>query len=170
MAFAMLGPHPDAGCRGCAVGRQSGLQSELRAANEGIVLVLVTVVATAVISPLVFMTVAGRTARTHTSHYAVIVVPTTFWLTIMMGGWPFNRISLEPAGRRSSRADRRYVINVVFRLFFNYDFLQGAPVYLQSRLRGCQWRLGTGVLRHGARCHVPGALLRLVAASRTFRR
>ena len=38
------------------------------------------------------------------SHYVVIVVPTTFWLAIMMGGWPFNPESART--RRSSESPR----------------------------------------------------------------
>ena len=100
---------------------------------------LLTIVATAVISPLVFMTVGEGMAPPGPipSHYVIIVVPTTFWLAIMMGGWPFTKMSLESAGVGTPHADRgvrRDVCRVP--MFFNYDFLQGAPVYLQSAPRG----------------------------------
>ena len=71
---------------------------------------LVTVVATAVISPLVFMTV-GRAwhrpdpclALRRCRSYDILVDHHDGWLAVQPN-------QLEPAGRRSSRADRRYVI------------------------------------------------------------
>jgi len=98
-----------------------------------------TVVATAVISPVVFMTVGEGMAPPGPipSHYVIIVVPTTFWLCIMMGGWPFNRLSSNPLVSGLLTLLGAYVVTyVVFRIFFNYDFLQGAPVYLQSAPKG----------------------------------
>ena len=46
-----------------------------------------------------------------------------------VGGWPFNRISSNPQVVGVAAAHRRYVITyVVFRIFFNYDFMRGARV------------------------------------------
>ena len=56
------------------------------------------------------------------SHYAVIVVPTTFWLAIMMGGWPFTG-ELEPDRLWSAHAGRGVRRDV-----------RGVPGLLQLRL------------------------------------
>jgi hypothetical protein len=139
VAFVMLGLIPMQVVAVVLWGANPAFASGLRQPLKGIVLVLVTVVATAVISPLVFMTVGEGMSPPGPipSHYAVIVVPTTFWLTIMMGGWPFNRISSNPVVVGVAALIGAYVITyIVFRLFFNYDFLQAAPVYLQSAPTG----------------------------------
>jgi hypothetical protein len=64
-------------------------------------------------------------------------VPTTFWLAIMMGGWPFTRLTSNVLVSGLLVLVASYAITyIVFRVFFNYDFMQGAPVYLQSAPRG----------------------------------
>ena len=139
VAFVMLGLIPMQVVAVVLWGANPAFASGLRQPVKGIVLVLVTLVATAVISPLVFMTVGEGMAPPGPipSHYVVIVVPTTFWLAIMMGGWPFNRISSNPLVVGVAALIGAYVITyVVFRIFFNYDFMQGAPVYLQSAPKG----------------------------------
>ena len=87
--------------------------------------------------PLVFMTVEGMAPPDPPSHYAVIVVPTTFWLTIMMGGWPFNRISSNPLVVGVAALIGAYVITRRLSPLLQLRLLQGAPVYLQSAPKGC---------------------------------
>ena len=139
VAFVMLGLIPMQVVAVVLWNANPGFVSGLRQPVKGIVLVLVTLVATAIISPLIYMTVGEGSSPPGPipSHYVVIVVPTTFWLTIMMGGWPFNRISSNPLVAGVAALISAYVITyAVFRIFFNYDFLQGAPVYLQSAPKG----------------------------------
>ncbi|HEY6507307.1 MAG TPA: hypothetical protein VIY56_04790, partial [Vicinamibacterales bacterium] len=98
VAFVMLGLIPMQVMTVVLWGANPSFASNLRQPMKGIALIALTVVATAVISPVVFMTVGEGMAPPGPipSHYAIIVVPTTFWLCIMMGGWPFNRISSNP--------------------------------------------------------------------------
>ena len=71
------------------------------------------------------------------SQYAVIVVPTTFFMAIAFGGWPFTTLSRNMGVAGLLLLVVSYVLTyVLFRVFFNYDFLQGAPVYLQSAPQG----------------------------------
>ena len=71
------------------------------------------------------------------SHYVVVVVPTTFYLAIMFGGWPFTSVLKNPLVAGVAALVAAYAITYgVFRVFFNYDFLQGAPVYLASAPHG----------------------------------
>src|SRR4030095_13963789 len=95
VAFIMLGLIPMQVVAVVLWGANPPCASSLRQPVKGIVLVLVTVVATAVLSPLIVMTVGeGMTPPGPIpSHYVIIVVPTTFWLAIMMGGWPFTKVS-----------------------------------------------------------------------------
>ena len=139
VAFVMLGLIPMQVVAVVLWGANPSFASGLRQPMKGIVLVLVTIVATAVISPLIFLTVGEGMAPPGPipSHFVIIVVPTTFWLAIMMGGWPFTKISANPLVSGLVTLIAAYVVTyLVFRIFFNYDFLQGAPVYLQSAPRG----------------------------------
>ena len=71
------------------------------------------------------------------SQFAVIVVPTTFFLAIAFGGWPFTKLSRNMGVAGMLLLVASYVLTyALFRVFFNYDFLQDAPVYLQSAPHG----------------------------------
>jgi hypothetical protein len=71
------------------------------------------------------------------SHFAVVVVPTTFWLAIMMGGWPFTSVIKNPIVAGFAVVVAAYVLTYIeFRVFFDYEFMQGAPVYLASAPHG----------------------------------
>jgi hypothetical protein len=139
VSFAMLGLIPMQVVAVVLWGANPGFASGLRQPLKGVALVLLTVVATAVISPIVFMTVGEGLSPPGPipSHYVVIVVPTTFWLAIMMGGWPFNTMTSSSMVSGLAVLVASYVVTyIVFLIFFNYDFLQGAPVYLRSAPSG----------------------------------
>jgi len=100
---------------------------------RGLVLILVTVIASVVLSPLVLYTIGQGVSPPGPipSHFAIIVVPTTFWLCIMMGGWPFAGAVRNPVASGLAVLVAAYVVTAaVFFVFFNYDFLKGSPVYL----------------------------------------
>jgi hypothetical protein len=106
---------------------------------KGATLTLLTVVASAVLSPIVFATVGEGVSPPGPipSHYVIAVVPTTFWLAIMMGGWPFTSLIKNSVGAGLALLVAAYLVTyLVFCVFFNYDFLQGAPVYLGSAPQG----------------------------------
>jgi hypothetical protein len=57
-----------------------------------------------------------------------------FWMAIMMGGWPFSALIKNPIGVGVALMVACYAINYLFfRIFFNYDFLKGAPVYVPAQ-------------------------------------
>ena len=139
IAFVMLGLIPMQVVVAVLWGASPAFAGSMRQPIKGLVLVLVTVVATAVISPLLFSSVGEGVSPPGPipSHFAVIVVPTTFWLAIMMGGWPFTRLTSNTLIAGVLVLVASYVVTyVVFRVFFNYDFLQGAPVYLETAPKG----------------------------------
>ena len=71
------------------------------------------------------------------SQYAVVVVPTTFFLAIAFGGWPFNTLTTNRTVAGLLVLASAYAITfALFRAFFNYDFLKDAPVYLASAPQG----------------------------------
>jgi hypothetical protein len=120
-------------------GANPSFVAKLSQPPRGLVLLVVTLVAGAVIAPIVLRVVGEGMSPPGPipSHFAVIVVPTTFWLAIVWGGWPFNLFGREPLVAGITLLAAAYVITwVIFRVFFNYDFLQGAPVYLASAPQG----------------------------------
>ena len=57
-----------------------------------------------------------------------------FWLAIMWGGWPFTALIKNPLAAGFAVLVACYVINYIFfRIFFNYDFMKGAPVYVAAQ-------------------------------------
>src|SRR5688572_8465833 len=106
---------------------------------KGIALVLATVAAAIVATPIALQ-VAGEGITPPgpiPSHFAVIVVPTTFFLAIMFGGWPFSLLTKNRGAVALLALVASYALTYgILRLFFNYDFLQGAPVYLASAPSG----------------------------------
>ena len=168
VSFFMLGLIPMQVVAVVLWGGNPGFVKSLGQPAKGLVLVLVTVVVAAVTTPVAFAVVGESVSPPGPipSHFAVVVVPTTFWLAIMMGGWPFTSLIKNPIAAGLAVVVAAYVLTYVeFRVFFNYDFMQGAPVYLASAPHGhVQRRHGAGVSRHGAGGDVPGPVLRSVAA------
>lgn len=67
------------------------------------------------------------------SHWAIVCVPVMFWAAIMWGGWPFTKYIKNPLAVGIALVVAVYVVNfILFRIFFNYEFLSGAPVYVAS--------------------------------------
>ena len=102
---------------------------------RGVVLLLATIATAVIITPIVLRLVGEGVTPPGPipSHYAVIVVPTTFFLAIAFGGWPFTKLSRNGGVISLAVLLASYVITyAIFRIFFDYDFMQGAPVYLTS--------------------------------------
>jgi hypothetical protein len=67
------------------------------------------------------------------AHWVIVSVPVTFWAAIMFGGWPFTKLIRNPLAAGLTMLVACYVVNgILFRIFFNYEFMQGAPVYVAS--------------------------------------
>jgi hypothetical protein len=63
----------------------------------------------------------------------IVSVIITFWLAIMWGGWPFTAYIKSPIAAGLVLLVACYLINyLLFRIFFNYGFMEGAPVYKAS--------------------------------------
>ena len=66
--------------------------------------------------------------------FLIASVVIAFWLTIMLGGWPFTAFIKNPMAAGLTILVACYVINyILFRIFFNYDFMKGAPVYVAAQ-------------------------------------
>jgi hypothetical protein len=107
--------------------------------GRGAVLVSLTVAAAAVVSPLALRVVGEGVSPPGPipTHYFVIVVPTTFFLAIAFGGWPFTLVSPNRWVVASAALAASYVITyVLFRTLFDYEAFRGTPVYLASAPHG----------------------------------
>ena len=63
----------------------------------------------------------------------IISVLTTFWLVVMWGGWPFTKLIKNLVAAGVTMLVAAYAINYLFfRVFFNYSFMRGAPVYVPA--------------------------------------
>jgi hypothetical protein len=120
-------------------GANPSFVTKLSQPAKGLVLLVVTLLAAAVIAPIALRLVGEGVSPPGPipSHFAVIVVPTTFWLAIMWGGWPFKLFGRDPLWAGGMLLVAAYVLTwVIFRVFFNYGFMEGAPVYLASAPHG----------------------------------
>lgn len=106
---------------------------------RGLVLLSVNVATAAVLAVIVWLTVGEGVSPPGPipSQFAVIVVPTTFFMCIAFGGWPFTRLTRNMGVAGFMILVASYALTyALFRVFFNYEFLQGTPVYLQSAPHG----------------------------------
>ncbi len=102
---------------------------------KGILLTLMALVVGAVVAVVHFSTVGGG-INPPTPMLAMCIIASviiTFWLAIVWGGWPFHRLIKNPIGAGLALLAAAYLINyLLFRLLFDYGFMQGAPVYVPA--------------------------------------
>ena len=120
-------------------GANAPFAARLQQPAKGAALLFVTAVVAAVMTPLVWKVVGEGISPPGPipSQYAVVVVPTTFFLAIAFGGWPFTAVIRNRIAAGLLLLAVAYLITyALFRMFFNYEFLKDAPVYLQSAPHG----------------------------------
>lgn len=103
--------------------------------TKGILLTLLALVVGAVVAVAHFSTVGGRVNPPAPMLAMCIIcsVVVTFWLAIMWSGWPFTKLFSSPMAAGFAMLAASYLINyVLFRLLFDYGFMRGAPVYVES--------------------------------------
>jgi hypothetical protein len=106
---------------------------------RGAALVLITVAAALALSPVAVWFVGEGVSPPGPipTHYFVVVVPTTFFLAIAFGGWPFTLVAKHRWIVALLALAASYAITyALFRTLFNYDAMRGAPVYLASAPQG----------------------------------
>lgn len=63
----------------------------------------------------------------------IVSVIVMFWLAIMWGGWPFTAWLKGPVEAGFAMLLACYAVNLLlFKIFFNFEFMRGAPVYVES--------------------------------------
>jgi len=112
-----------------------GFSAKMAQPTKGIVLTLVCVVTAAVIVPI-YWQLAGAAVSPPAPMLmmsGIVSVVIMFWFAIMFGGWPWNLVVKNQVGSGILMLIACYVVNqLLFRVFFNYEFMAGAPVYVAS--------------------------------------
>lgn len=108
--------------------KQPGFAASRPQPVRGILLVLVTVAAGLIVGPVYFATVGGSIGppTPMLMHAGIVSVVVTFWFAVMWGSWPFSLIK-NPITAGLTMLVACYVVTyLLFRLFFNYAFMEGA--------------------------------------------
>ncbi len=102
---------------------------------KGLLLMLLTMIVGVVVAGAYFF-IAGGAVRPITPMLmmcSIVSVVVTFWAAIMWGGWPFNTLIKNPVEAGFTMLVACYAVNyLLFKLFFNYEFMKGAPVYVDT--------------------------------------
>jgi len=102
---------------------------------RGLLLTLFALVIGAAIAALALVMVGAnvKPPAPILAHWVIVSVPVTFLAAIMWGGWPFTKVIKSPLVAGLAMLLACYVVNgLLFRIFFNYEFMQGAPIYVPS--------------------------------------
>jgi hypothetical protein len=103
--------------------------------SKGVLLILVTALAGIITGALFFYTVNGgiNPPTPFLMMFIIVVVLTTFAASIMWSGWPFMTMIKNPVAAGISMLAACYLVAyIIFRVFFNYSFMHGAPVYVAA--------------------------------------
>jgi len=102
---------------------------------KGALLAMLTVLVGLIVIGASFYTVGGgmRPIRPMPMIFIIVSVATTFWATIVFGGWPFTKLIKNPVAAGLTMLVACYLINyLIYRLFFDFGFMRGAPPYAES--------------------------------------
>jgi hypothetical protein len=115
--------------------QQPAFVGGLKQPAKGLAYVVLCLVAGAIIAPIQFATV-GKSVGPPTPMLmmcTVVSVVIAFWLAIMWGGWPFTKLIKNAVAAGLTLLVVSYLLNyLLFRIFFSYEFMAGAPVYVPS--------------------------------------
>ena len=102
---------------------------------KGALLTLLTFVVGLFVGVIYFVVVGGSVSPPTPMlvHCTIASVVVTFFAAIVWDGWPFTSIFKNPVAAGLTMLVACYVINyLLFRIFFNYAFLEGTPVYVPA--------------------------------------
>lgn len=109
-----------------------GFAAPLRQPHKGASLLLLTAVIGVVVCVAYYETVGGgiNPPAPMLIMCTILTVIITFWFTFMFGAWPFTRMIKHPVAAGLTLIAAVYVVSwVLFRIFFDFSFMRGAPVY-----------------------------------------
>lgn len=131
-SYALMVMIPMSIVAGVTWGANPDFAAKIPQPGKGLVLVLVCAAAAAVIGPIYWLIVGGGEPEPAPMLVMCVItsVVVTFWMAIMFGGWPFMLMTKSPVANGVLLWMAAYLVNYgLFRIFFNYDFMKGAPVY-----------------------------------------
>jgi hypothetical protein len=102
---------------------------------NGVLLTLFALAVGAIVAFVYFVTVGGSIdpPTPMLAQCTIVSVVITFWGAIMWGGWPFTKMIKNPMAAGLTLLVACYLVNYLFfRIFFDYGFMRGAPVYHAS--------------------------------------
>ena len=102
---------------------------------RGLLLMLITLIAGAVGGAITFAIAGGGIGPPSPMLMmcTITMVVITFCASIILDGWPFAVGIKNPIAAGFSMLTACYIVNyLLFRLFFDYRFMKGAPVYVAS--------------------------------------
>jgi len=117
-------------------GSNPGFAAQHNQPVKGLVLTLSTLVVGLIVAVVSFTTIGGGISppTPMLAMVSIVSVVITFWAAIMWGGWPFTAIIKNPIMAGLTMLVACYLINyALFRVFFDYGFMQGAPVYVAEQ-------------------------------------
>ena len=103
---------------------------------KGLLLTLTTLLVGLVVTAVTHATIGGGISppTPMATMCAIVSVVITFWAAIVWGGWPFTALIRNSVAAGLLMLAVCYVVNyALFRVFFDYGFMQGAPVYVAAQ-------------------------------------
>ncbi len=103
---------------------------------KGLMLTATTFVVAVIVTAVTHGTIGGAISppTPMLAMCAIVSVVITFWAAIMWGGWPFTSLIKNPVVAGLTMLVACYLVNyALFRIFFDYGFMQGAPVYVPAQ-------------------------------------
>ncbi len=100
--------------------------------SKGLLLALLSIVAGAITAVLFLYAINGgiKAPTPFLGMFTVTLVLSTFSGSIIWGGWPFMNLIRSPVAAGLTMLATCYALNyIIFRVFFNYSFMQGSPAY-----------------------------------------
>jgi hypothetical protein len=102
---------------------------------KGALLMLLTLIVGVAVTGAYFFIAGGgvRPVSPMLMMCTIVSVVVTFWAAIVWGGWPFTTLLKNPIEAGFSMLLACYAVNLLlFKLLFSYEFMRGAPVYVES--------------------------------------
>jgi hypothetical protein len=110
--------------------------ARLQQPAKGLMLTLTTLVVGVIVMAVTHRTIGGGISppTPMLAMCSIVSVVITFWAAIIWGGWPFTSIIKNPVAAGLTMLAVCYIVNyTLFRIFFDYGFMQGAPVYVAAQ-------------------------------------
>jgi hypothetical protein len=117
-------------------GANPAFTAALRQPQKGVALVIATLLVGMIVAAVSFVTIGGQVSppTPMLAMCSIVSVVVTFWLAIMWGGWPFTATIKHPVAAGLVMLVVCYLLNYgLFRVFFDYRFMQDAPVYVAAQ-------------------------------------